>query len=87
MQATLCRTHHGKQNAFLPGLSQVQICKQIKQYQRNILQMGTISLPFVPYALNAPFKLRSGATYHQLTRAMRGHILKQTELVGTYSRL
>jgi len=38
------------------------------------------------YALDAPLKLPSGATKSELLKAMQGHILSQTELIGTYER-
>jgi hypothetical protein len=38
------------------------------------------------YALDQPLDLAAGATKEQLVDAMQGHILGQTELMGTYSR-
>ncbi len=38
------------------------------------------------YALDAPAKLDPGATRAELDKAMQGHILSETELVGLYSR-
>ncbi len=42
---------------------------------------------FRVYALDALLDLEPGATKADLERAMRGHVLAQGELVGTYSRL
>jgi Raf kinase inhibitor-like YbhB/YbcL family protein len=41
---------------------------------------------FKLYALDAPLGLKPGATKAELLKAMKGHILAQGELVGTYSR-
>lgn len=41
---------------------------------------------FKLYALDAPFDLASGVDKGQLLQAMEGHILAQTELMGTYTR-
>lgn len=41
---------------------------------------------FKLYALDAPLDLPAGATKPQLLAAMKGHILAQGELVGTYER-
>lgn len=38
------------------------------------------------YALDKELKLPSGLTREGLERAMEGHILEQTELMGTYAR-
>jgi hypothetical protein len=38
------------------------------------------------YALDTELKLVAGLKRHQLDAAMKGHILAQTELVGTYQR-
>ncbi len=38
------------------------------------------------YALDAPLNVPSGLTKKQLLEAMKGHILAQGELVGTYKR-
>jgi Raf kinase inhibitor-like YbhB/YbcL family protein len=38
------------------------------------------------YALDAELKLAPGVKRHQLDAAMKGHILAQSELVGTYQR-
>ncbi|MGD0061432.1 MAG: YbhB/YbcL family Raf kinase inhibitor-like protein [Verrucomicrobiia bacterium] len=38
------------------------------------------------YALDAELNLAPGVKRHQLDAAMKGHILAQTELVGTYQR-
>ena len=47
---------------------------------------GTHHYHFKLYALDAPLGLAPGATKAELLRAMRGHVLAETELVGTYSR-
>jgi Raf kinase inhibitor-like YbhB/YbcL family protein len=39
------------------------------------------------YALDAELKLAPGASRGELETAMRGHVLDQTELMGTYARL
>jgi Raf kinase inhibitor-like YbhB/YbcL family protein len=41
---------------------------------------------FKLYALDTKLNLRAGATKPDVERAMRGHILDQTELMGRYSR-
>jgi Raf kinase inhibitor-like YbhB/YbcL family protein len=41
---------------------------------------------FTLYALNTMLNLAPGATKEQLLKAMHGHILEQTTLVGTYQR-
>src|SRR5262249_16334726 len=41
---------------------------------------------FKLYALADEIHLKAGATKQQLLDAMKGHILAQTELVGTYKR-
>ena len=41
---------------------------------------------FTLYALNAKLNLKPGAARAQLEQAMRGHILAQGELVGTFGR-
>lgn len=41
---------------------------------------------FIVYALDAPVDLPAGATKAQLVEAMKGHIIGQGELVGTYER-
>jgi len=38
------------------------------------------------YALDAKLGLKAGASRSELERAMKGHILSQTELMGTYGR-
>ena len=38
------------------------------------------------YALDTEFPLQSGATKHELTRAMEGRILAEGNLMGTYKR-
>ena len=47
---------------------------------------GTHHYHFKVYALDTPLNLRPGATKRQLLDAMKGHILDQGELVGTYER-
>ncbi len=39
------------------------------------------------YALDAELRLKAGASHQQLREAMRGHILSQSELTGTYARV
>jgi Raf kinase inhibitor-like YbhB/YbcL family protein len=41
---------------------------------------------FTLYALDAPLLLDPGATKQQVLDAMRGHVLNQAQLVGTYAR-
>ncbi len=41
---------------------------------------------FILYALDAKLDLKPGATVEQLRKAMKEHIVGQTELVGLYSR-
>jgi phosphatidylethanolamine-binding protein (PEBP) family uncharacterized protein len=38
------------------------------------------------YALDTALNLAPGVKRHQLDAAMKGHILAQAELVGTYQR-
>jgi Raf kinase inhibitor-like YbhB/YbcL family protein len=47
---------------------------------------GTHHYHFKLYALDTVLSLNLGATKDQLLDAMKGHILEQAELVGTYSR-
>jgi Raf kinase inhibitor-like YbhB/YbcL family protein len=47
---------------------------------------GTHHYHFKAYALGEALELPAGATKQQLLDAMRGHILAEGELVGTYSR-
>jgi Raf kinase inhibitor-like YbhB/YbcL family protein len=47
---------------------------------------GTHRYFFKLYALDAPLNLSSNADKEQLLQAMAGHILAQTELMGTYTR-
>lgn len=41
---------------------------------------------FTLYALDTPLLLNPGATKQQVLDAMRGHVLNQAQLVGTYAR-
>jgi Raf kinase inhibitor-like YbhB/YbcL family protein len=41
---------------------------------------------FKLYALDEPVALPPGASKDELLQAMQGHVLGQTELVGTYQR-
>ena len=47
---------------------------------------GTHRYFFRLYALDAELKLDSGATQKALEKAMQGHILAQTEIVGKYKK-
>jgi hypothetical protein len=47
---------------------------------------GTHRYFFKLYALDIVLDLESGANKKQLLRAMEGHILAETELMGKYSR-
>jgi Raf kinase inhibitor-like YbhB/YbcL family protein len=47
---------------------------------------GTHRYFFKLYALDATLSLSPGATKEQLLKAMEGHILAQTELMGTFSK-
>lgn len=47
---------------------------------------GTHHYRFKLYALDAELPESAGATRPELLRAMAGHVLAETELVGTYSR-
>jgi Raf kinase inhibitor-like YbhB/YbcL family protein len=47
---------------------------------------GTHHYHFRLYALDAALALKPGATKQQLLMAMKGHILAEGELVGTYER-
>ena len=47
---------------------------------------GTHHYHFKLYALDATLTLKPGATKDQLSSAMQGHIVAQTELIGTYRR-
>jgi len=38
------------------------------------------------YALDAPLKLRPGATKQEVEAAMKGHVLETAQLMGTYGR-
>ena len=38
------------------------------------------------YALDTPFDLETGASKAQVTDAMDGHVLEETDLMGTYER-
>lgn len=41
---------------------------------------------FTLYALDKPLDLKAGASKQQLLDAMKGHILAQSQLIGTYQR-
>jgi Raf kinase inhibitor-like YbhB/YbcL family protein len=41
---------------------------------------------FIVYALDAPLEVQAGLTKTQLLEAMKGHIIGQGEIVGTYER-
>ena len=47
---------------------------------------GTHRYFFKLYTLDATLSLSPGATKEQLLKAMEGHILAQTELMGTFSK-
>lgn len=47
---------------------------------------GTHHYHFRLYALSTPLAAANGLDKHGLLKAMRGHILAETELVGTYER-
>ena len=47
---------------------------------------GTHRYFFKLYALDTVLDLPNGATKDQLSPAMEGHILAQTEVMGTYTR-
>jgi hypothetical protein len=47
---------------------------------------GTHRYFFKLYALDTMLELEAGATKDQLLQAMKGHILAQTEVMGTYAR-
>jgi len=47
---------------------------------------GTHHYNFVLYALDAPLDLKAGADKKALLAAMKGHVLGQARLTGTYSR-
>lgn len=47
---------------------------------------GTHHYHFQLYALDQTVELKPGATKDQLLKAMEGHVLAKTELVGTYAR-
>lgn len=47
---------------------------------------GTHHYHFKVYALDVELDLGPGATKAQLLKAMKGHVLAEGELVGTYSR-
>jgi Raf kinase inhibitor-like YbhB/YbcL family protein len=47
---------------------------------------GTHHYHFKLYALDKPLKLESGLKKKQLLAAMKGHIVAQGELIGTYER-
>ena len=47
---------------------------------------GTHRYFFKIYALDAELPLKAGATKAELEKAMQGHIMAQSQLMGTYSR-
>jgi hypothetical protein len=47
---------------------------------------GTHRYFFKLYALNSQLNLKPGATKRKLLKAMKGHILSKTELMGRYNR-
>ena len=55
-------------------------------YQGPCPPSGTHRYFFKLYALDMNLSLQSGATKEQLLKAMDGHILAQTELMGTFSK-
>ena len=48
---------------------------------------GTHRYFFKLYALDTLLGLKEGATKEQIQTAMKGHILEETELMGTYQRV
>ncbi|OFZ19400.1 MAG: hypothetical protein A2X94_13750 [Bdellovibrionales bacterium GWB1_55_8] len=50
------------------------------------LQHGTHRYYFKLYALDRPLDLPPGATKDAALRAMRGHVITEAELMGTYER-
>ena len=55
-------------------------------YQGPCPPSGTHRYFFKLYVLDTNLSLQSGATKEQLLKAMDGHILAQTELMGTFSK-
>jgi Raf kinase inhibitor-like YbhB/YbcL family protein len=47
---------------------------------------GTHHYHFKLYALDAPLDVKPSVTKQQLLDAMKGHVLAETELIGTYER-
>ena len=47
---------------------------------------GTHRYQFKLYALDTTLDLKSGSKKKDLEQAMQGHIIEQTELMGTYKR-
>jgi len=47
---------------------------------------GTHRYVFKLYALDRTLTLQPGATKHHLVQAMTGHVVEETELMGTYTR-
>jgi len=58
----------------------------MKSYQGPCPPSGTHRYYFKLYALDAAISLKPGATKEQLLKEMGGHILAQTELMGTFSK-
>jgi hypothetical protein len=77
-----------------PTVSMLGDAKQGKTSFRNAIGYGGPCPPkgpahhyhFILHALDASLGLEPGATYEQVTAAIRGHEIARGELVGTYAR-
>ncbi len=58
----------------------------LRTYQGPCPPSGTHHYVFTIYALDQSLAVPAGATKDEVLRAMKGHILDQTQLVGTYQK-
>ena len=75
-----------KEHSVPAGASQGMNDFRKRDYGGPCPPSGTHRYFFKLYALDATLTLGAGATKADLERAMKGHIIEQTELIGLYTR-